>query len=274
MKRLEWVTERNNKSVDIIAKTAEFKSLESKLRTIYDSTDRIPYVYKQGDMYYNFWRDGDHPRGVWRRTDLESYQSDAPSWETILDLDALATEENENWVWHGANCLPPVENICMIALSRGGADADVKREFNVETKSFVEGGFFLPEAKSDVSWIDADHLIVGTDFGEGSLTESGYPMVSKIWTRGTDLSEKKPCSQENPPIFQQVPITTTLRNLNTPSFIRHDISTNRMYLQTKKGLVQLDKQDSANPSIWKRTVLLNFEKTGQWMVRPTSLVSC
>jgi prolyl oligopeptidase len=262
---LEWVTERNNRSIEVIANSDDFKSLESELRTIYDSTDRIPYVYKQGEMYYNFWRDGEHPRGVWRRTDIESYQSETPSWETILDLDALATAENENWVWHGADCLPPVENLCMIALSRGGADADVKREFNVESKSFVEGGFFLPEAKSEVSWIDADHLIVGTDFGEGSLTESGYPMVSKIWTRGTDLSDAETLFTGEP-----TDISAGAYHDHTPKF-EHTIVyqgmtfyTNRMYLQTKKGLVQLDKQDSANLSIWKRTVLLELRE--DWTV--------
>ena len=139
---------------------------------MYDSTERIPYVYKQGDAYYNFWRDGDHPRGLWRRTSLNSFKTDTPSWEIVLDLDALAEAENENWVWHGAQCLPPAETTCMVALSRGGADADIKREFDTETKTFIENGFFLPEAKSRISWVSPDQLLVGTDFGEGTLTDS------------------------------------------------------------------------------------------------------
>ena len=129
---MDWVKERNAKTVDSVAQDAEFQSLQHQLKTIYDSKDRIPYVSKQGDFFYNFWRDTEHPRGVWRRTTLESYQTDSPAWETILDLDALAESEGENWVWHGASCLYPAETLCMLALSRGGADADVKREFDVE----------------------------------------------------------------------------------------------------------------------------------------------
>ena len=144
---LKWVQQRNDNTVDQLTKDIDFITLQEKLKTIYDSKDRIPYVGKQGDFYYNFWRDTDHPRGVWRRTNLESYKSENPDWETILDLDALSESENENWVWHGANCLYPAETLCMVALSRGGADADVKREFDVETKTFVENGFVLPGQK-------------------------------------------------------------------------------------------------------------------------------
>lgn len=125
---LEWVSNQNQQTVASVTQADDFKDLQGRLKDIYDSKDRIPYVSKQGDFYYNFWQDTDHPRGVWRRTTLESYQTDEPTWETILDLDALSETENENWVWHGADCLFPAETLCMIALSRGGADADVKRE--------------------------------------------------------------------------------------------------------------------------------------------------
>ena len=111
---LDWVKERNRNSIDQIASGDEFISLQKRLESIYNSEGRIPYVRKHGDLYYNFWRDEDHPRGVWRRTTLESYQSDSPEWEVILDLDELATTENENWVWHGAQCLMPEEIRCMI----------------------------------------------------------------------------------------------------------------------------------------------------------------
>src|SRR5690606_29301620 len=132
-----------------------------------------------------------HPRGIWRRTTLASYRSAAPEWDVVLDLDALAEEEGENWVWHGAECLPPDYTRCLVSLSRGGADASVVREFDVHLRAFVEDGFVLPEAKSRVSWIDRDRVFVATDFGEGSLTSSGYPRVVKEWRRGTPLEQAR-----------------------------------------------------------------------------------
>src|SRR5262249_22126789 len=132
-----------------------------------------------------------HKRGLWRRTTLEEYRKPNPEWETVIDLDALGEKEKENWVWHGASFLRPSEVRCLISLSRGGADAAVVREFDVKSKSFVKDGFTLPEAKSDVGWIDADHVFVGTDFGPGSLTKSGYPRIVKVWKRGTPLADAK-----------------------------------------------------------------------------------
>ena len=225
-----------------------------------------------GAHYYNFWRDAEHPRGVWRRTTLESYRTDSPEWETVLDLDELALKEEENWVWHGSNCLPPEENLCIIGLSRGGADADIKREFNVQSKSFVEDGFSLPEAKSRVSWLDENHLIVGTDFGEGSLTDSGYPRTTRLWERGTPLSEATLLLEGN-----KEDVSIGGYHTHTPGYERTIVYqgltfyTNRMFLQTKKGLVQLDKQDSAELSIWKDKVLIELRE--DWEVNGTTYKS-
>ncbi|WP_425503836.1 prolyl oligopeptidase family serine peptidase [Actomonas aquatica] len=186
---LNWVRERNAVSLAELQGTPGYAELEARLRAIYDSKDRIPGVYKIGELYYNFWQDAEHPQGIWRRTTLESYRSEETEWETVLDLDALGKAEDENWVWKGSSVLEPAEDLAMISLSRGGADATVKREFNLETKQFVDGGFTLPEAKSYVSWLDRDTLWVGTDFGEGSQTESGYPRIVKKWRRGTPIEE-------------------------------------------------------------------------------------
>ena len=99
-------------------------------------------------------------------------------------------EEKENWVWHGAQVLKPdYQRWRSISLSRGGADASVVREFDLGDKTFMGDGFTLPEAKSQVAWRDRDSVFVGTDFGPGSLTESGYPRVVKEWKRGTPLAE-------------------------------------------------------------------------------------
>ena len=186
-KALDWVKERSAQDTAVLEAVPVYSEIHEKLLEIYNSSDRIPSVVIRGAWLYNFWRDADHVRGIWRRTFLDEYMKDEPSWETVLDLDALAEAEDENWVWKGSNCLPPEYRHCMITLSRGGSDAAVEREFDTVSKAFVEKGFVLPEAKAQVSWKDKDTLWTGTDFGEGSLTVSGYPRIAKEWKRGTSL---------------------------------------------------------------------------------------
>ena len=188
-KQLAWVREQNKKTEDHFQASDRFKALDGDLLKILDSDERIPFVSKAGDFYYNFWRDKDHERGIWRRTTLEEYRKPDPEWELVLDLDAVAAEEDENWVWDGGSILRPDCNLALIGLSRGGSDASVTREFDLRTKSFVEGGFMRPESKGNMSWIDKDSVFVYADFGEGTLTESGYPRVVKLWKRGTPMSE-------------------------------------------------------------------------------------
>jgi len=187
-KQLDWVKQQNAETVKTYADNAEFKQLDARLLEVLDSNARIPMVSKIGDQFYNFWRDKDHPKGLWRRTTLDEYRKDKPNWETVIDLDALAASEKENWVWHGADCLKPAYRRCLVALSRGGADASVIREFDLNDKQFVKDGFVLPEAKSNVNWMDTDHVYVATDFGPGSMTKSSYPRIVKEWKRGTPLS--------------------------------------------------------------------------------------
>jgi prolyl oligopeptidase len=146
-------------------------------------------VSKAGQHFYNFWQDANNKRGLWRRTSLDEYRKPNPQWETVLDLDKLGEAEKENWVWKGANFLKPDGDRCLLSLSRGGADATVVREFDVVSKTFVKDGFILPEAKSRVAWRDRDSVFVGTNFGPGSLTKSGYPRMVKQWKRGTPLAE-------------------------------------------------------------------------------------
>jgi prolyl oligopeptidase len=188
-KALAWVKERNAESTAELTKAPGFQELNDRLLKILDSKDRIPMVSKEGEFYYNFWRDAKNKRGLWRRTTLEEYRKPEPKWETVLDLDDLGEKEKENWVWQGATFLWPTYDRVLISLSRGGADATVVREFDPKTKQFVKDGFSLPEAKSRVDWKDKDTLFVGTDFGPGSLTSSGYPRVVKQWKRGTPLTE-------------------------------------------------------------------------------------
>ena len=188
-KPLAWVKERNAESTGELTRPERFRALEHRLLEILDSDARIPSIQKVGRFYYNFWRDAKNPRGLWRRTSLEEYRKDKPDWEVVLDLDALAKQEGENWVWHGAQVLRPEYKVALVSLSRGGADAAIVREFDLETKSFIKDGYTLPEAKSRVAWRGHDSVFVGTDFGPGSMTESGYPRIVKEWKRGTPLAE-------------------------------------------------------------------------------------
>jgi prolyl oligopeptidase len=183
-----WVAERNAETLRALA-DEDFTRTKDAIREVLDSSDRIAYPTWCGDgFYYSFWQDAGHPRGLWRRTTAEQYRRDDPDWDVLLDVDALNEAEGENWTWSDVTVLRPGHDRCLISLSRGGADASVVREFDLVRREFVAGGFTLPEAKSDVDWIDADHLFVGTDFGPGSLTSSGYPRVVKRWRRGTPLS--------------------------------------------------------------------------------------
>lgn len=190
-KALDWVQAHNKIAQAELEAMPEYASIHDRILKILDSSARIPFVEKRGAWFYNFWRDAKQVRGVWRRTTLAEYRKAEPAWETVLDLDALAEAEHENWVWKGADCLYPDDDRCLLKLSRGGGDAVVVREFDIPSKQFVADGFRLPEAKSDVSWRNRDSLYVGTDFGSGTMTDSGYPRVVKEWTRGTALSEAR-----------------------------------------------------------------------------------
>jgi len=165
-----------------------YKAMKKELLEVYNSPEKIPYVSYRAGKAYNFWQDDKHVKGIWRRTSLDSYRTDAPVWETILDIDALAKAEDKNWVYKGTSCLAPDYNLCMVSLSDGGKDAIERREFNVAEQAFVDGGFFLPESKGGTAWIDEDNLLIGVDFGKNTMTDSGYPFIAKLWTRGTPLT--------------------------------------------------------------------------------------
>lgn len=182
---LAWAQEWS----DATERDLQNPALRDRIRAALDIDDRIPFVVRRGAHLYNFWRDARHIRGVWRRTTLDSYLSADPEWEVLVDVDALAATEQENWVWKGAHVRTPDFDRALVRLSRGGADATVVREFDLLTGDFLDDGFEIPEAKTDVSWLDLDTLLVGTDTGEGSLTASGYPAQVRVWRRGTALAD-------------------------------------------------------------------------------------
>ncbi len=187
---MAWVRERNERSLGTLQADPRYEALHQQALEIVQSRDRIPTPgFNRDGTVDNFWQDAQHVRGVWRRTTLDSYRTETPEWEAVLDFDALAAAEGANWVYKGATCLQPDERLCLVSLSNGGKDAVTVREFDAVSKTFVEGGFNLPESKGGVTWIDADTLLLGRDFGEGSLTDSGYPRTLRLLKRGQSLEQ-------------------------------------------------------------------------------------
>ncbi|MBM4058008.1 MAG: S9 family peptidase [Planctomycetes bacterium] len=264
-KPLEWVKARNAEAVAAIATGDGFGRLEERLRGILDSREKIPLVTKIGDRLLNFWRDAAHPRGLWRRTTFADYRVEMPAWETVIDLDALGKAEGENWVWHGVTVLEPDDRFCLVSLSRGGADADVVREFDLEEKRFVAGGFQVPEAKSRVAWRCRDSLFVATDFGPGSLTTSGYPRTVREWSRGEPLAAAEVVYEGQADDMS----VAAWRDL-TPGFERDFVSrqvtfwTNELFLRCDGRLVKIAKPDDANASVHRQWLFL--ELRSPWTV--------
>jgi len=263
-KSLDWARARNAESAKVLA-TPEEAALEKRILDILDSKERIPEVDKHGRFYYNLWRDAKNPRGLWRRTTLEEYRKPDPAWETVIDVDALGAAEKENWVWHGAQCLKPDYRLCLVSLSRGGADADVVREFDLESRSFVKDGFFLPEAKSTVGWVDRDSLFVGTDFGPGTLTTSGYPRIAKLWKRGTPLEKAETVYETKPEDVWAYALHDDTKGFER-DFVLRGITffTNELFLRRDGKLVKIDKPDSANANVHRDLLLV--ELRDDWTV--------
>ena len=265
---MAWVHARNAESRAVLEAYPRFQAMRDGFRAILDSSDKIPHVSRRGDALYNFWRDAAHPRGVWRRTTLAEFRTPAPAWETVIDLDALATAEGENWVWGGATCLGPAYQHCLVKLSRGGADASVVREFDSRSKRFIDGGFTLPEAKSDVAWASADALLVGTDFGPGSLTDSGYPRVIKRWQRGQPLAEAVTVFEARP---QDVAAGVSVDL--TPGFERTvfsratDFYNSEQFLQVGNRLQKINIPSDAVIGFWRQRALLQLRS--DWQVGAT-----
>jgi prolyl oligopeptidase len=263
-RQLEWVRAENALTEDALV-TPEFEDRERNLLEVLDSTDRIPMAGKHGDYYYNFWRDAEHRQGIWRRTDWESYSSADPDWQLLLDLDALSATEETEWVWAGALFLRPASGRpyerVLVALSPDGGDAARYREFDLESREFVDGGFDIPSAKSRISWAGPDSLYVGTDFGPGSMTSSSYPRTVRTLHRGTDLASAEQYFE----VSEDHMMALVLHD-PTPGFERDvaldtiDFYTRRTYLRQADEWRLIDVPEDASISLHR-----------QWlMIRPRS----
>ena len=255
---LDWVRARNEPTVAEFSGD-EFERMRTQALEVLDTDARIPYVRRRGDYLYNFWRDAANPRGLWRRTTLDSYRSDNPAWDVLIDVDELARADEENWVWAGANVIYPEHTRAVVSLSRGGSDAAIVREFDMATREFIEDGFALAEAKSQTSWVDPDTLLIGTDFGEGSLTESGYPRIVKRWRRGQPVEAAET-------VFEGSPADVIVAGGvdRTPGFERTmlrraiDFFNDQVYELRGDELIRIDAPTDASISVHRQWLLIEL----------------
>ncbi|MCV7100360.1 S9 family peptidase [Mycobacterium palustre] len=262
---LDWVRARNEPTLAEF-RDARFDRMRAEALEVLDTDARIPYVVRRGEYLYNFWRDAANPRGLWRRTTLDSYRTDAPDWDVLIDVDELGRADGEKWVWAGAGVIEPDHTRALIGLSRGGSDASVVREFDMGTRKFVADGFELPEAKSQIAWADPDTVLVGTDFGAGSLTESGYPRVIKRWRRGTPLAEAEIVFEG---ARSDVRVSASVDR--TPGFERTvlgrslDFWNDELYELRGAELIRIDAPTDASVSIHREWILI--ELRSDWYFR-------
>jgi prolyl oligopeptidase len=255
---LDWVRAHNEPTLADLG-GERFEQMRTEALEVLDTDARIPYVRRRGEYLYNFWRDAANPRGLWRRTTLDSYRTEEPEWDVVIDVDALARADDENWVWAGADVLEPDHSRALVSLSRGGADAAIVREFDVATRQFVDDGFELPEAKTAISWEDEDTVLLGTDFGEGALTESGYPRLVKRWRRGTPLAGAETVFSGDP---TDVIVTASVDR--TPGFERTmvrravDFFNDEVYELRGGELIRIDAPTDATVSKHREWLLIEL----------------
>ncbi len=266
---LDWVRARNEPTKTEFC-DAQFETMRAEALEVLDTDARIPYVRRRGEYLYDFWRDATNPRGLWRRTTLESYRTDSPEWDVLIDVDALGRADGKNWVWAGADVIEPELTRALINLSPGGSDAVVVREFDMLTREFVADGFELPEAKSQISWDDPDTVLVGTDFGPDSMTESGYPRILKRWRRGTPLTEAET-------IFEGEPTDVSAGGSKdrTPGFERTflgrslDFWNRQRYELRGTELISIDvPTDASSMSVHREWLLIDLRS--DWTVNDTT----
>jgi prolyl oligopeptidase len=270
---MDWVNAQNAITEKHYAASPDFTRTRDRILEVLDSDARIPYVERRGDYLYNFWQDKAHPRGLWRRTTLEEYRKAEPKWDVLLDVDALNKAEGKRWVFKDSDCLKPDYTRCLLNLSPDGGDAVEVREFDIPSKSFVKDGFVVPVAKTQVGWIDENHIYIGTDFGPGSMTTSSYPRIAKVWTRGTPLSAATTVYEG-----KADDLTASAFHDRTPGFERdfvtvaHDFFHSDMY-QLKDGkLIHLDvPADAADVDAHREWLLVRLRSA--WTVGGTTYPS-
>lgn len=256
---LDWVRQRSAEARQALQSWPDFEPTLLAVQAALDAPGRIPSLSRRGAHFYNFWQDRDHPRGLWRRVPIEAVARTDPPWELLLDVDALGREEGVAWTFAGVQALATAPDRVLVSLSRGGADAVAVREFDAASRRFIPEGFRLDEAKTDVVWLDADTLLVGTDLGPGSLTDSGYPRQIRSWRRGEPLSAA-------PIVFEGEPgdVSVFASVDSTPGHERVVVGRSRSFYETdlhqwRDGrLHPLSKPSDARLVLWKDHALMEL----------------
>lgn len=269
---LAWVRAQNERTLGELQSDPNYAGFEAAALEVLTAQDRIPYGSIRDGMVYNFWQDEANVRGLWRRTTVDEYRTEDPEWETILDIDVLSFTEDANWVFKGANVFRPAQGSprhALVSLSDGGKDAVVQREFNIETKSFVDDGFVTPEAKQGATWVDENTVLIATDWGdedEDTVTESGYPFIVKRWTRGTRLADAVEVLRGTPTDVGVFPFTIELEDggLLEGASQADSFFTSTYWLFTDDGAVQWPVPPKSTPNgVSHGRLLLSLEQDWQ-----------
>ncbi|CAN5413065.1 hypothetical protein BH11MYX1_BH11MYX1_26940 [soil metagenome] len=266
---LDWAKARNVTSQAALEAVPGFAETQQRIRALLDAKDKIPYVSKQGTWLYNFWQDDQHVRGIYRRTTLAEYAKTSAKWQTIIDVDALNKAESATWVWNGMSCLHPKYDKCLVRLSRAGGDSTVVREFDLAHQQFVVNGFTLPEGKHSIAWKDDNTVYVGTDFGPGSMTDSGYPRIAKEWTRGTPISAAVTI-YEGTPTDVSINAARQWDHGKTYDFVTRGVTffSDETYTWDGKATTKIDKPDDVSVSVWDGQLLFTPRK--DWVLGSTT----
>lgn len=269
-KALEWAREQNAITLAAFTQGNDFEPLREKVLEGLNSPDQIPGVWKCGNDWYNFWQDAKNPKGILRKTTLDEFRKAEPQWHTVLDIDALGKAEGKEWVFHGFWNLKPDFGRALLVLSPDGGDASEVREFDLITQGFVPDGFYLPVAKSRISWIDRDHLFVATDFGEGSMTGSGYPRIVKIWQRGTPLCEAVTVFSAEKTDMMAAGYSDATKGFERNYVVRVTDFYHRevFLLDDDKNLIKIDLPADAKFSSWREWILI--QPSSEWQVNGES----
>ena len=276
---MTWVKAENGKTVAVLEKDPRFAGIYKSALTMAQAKDRIPYASFMAGALYNFWKDAVHVRGIWRKTTLASYRTASPVWTTVLDLDALAKTEKANWVWHGADCMAPDQQRCLLMLSDGGEDAVTVREFDVTTRRFVQNGFTLPKGKQNVAWMTPDTLLVSREWNAGEMTASGYPYIVKRLARGQSLADAVEIFRGVPQDVSVSPFGTVDGAGNRANFIRRGVSffESEHYVVRAKDVARLNMPAKSSPvSLIDGQVVVRLSEawpSGTTTIRTGSVVS-
>ena len=256
---LEWVDRHSQQTLSALGAEPVFDSIFQESLTILNADDRIPSFVAMGDYLYEHWQDEAHERGVWRRISWDSYVAGSPDWETLIDIDRLAAEESEPWVWWGARCLGPDFERCLIRLSRAGATAREIREFDLATAQFVEDGFIVPEGMTMVAWRSLDELLISTDYGEDGATTAGNPRTAKLWRRGESLAEAETLFEGEVDDVAVIVANIEVAGGSYPLVLhRKGFYDGDFYAVSDTGLVKLDIPTDATPTFVRDQMVLQL----------------